>query len=311
MIIVTGGAGLIGSNIIKKLNFSGITEIILVDNLNNREKFHNLNELLITDYVDKDEFYRNIEIYNDIDVVFHLGACSDTTNWDCNYMLRNNFEYSKILYRWCQQKSVPLIYASSAAVYGSGKNGFNETPECEKPINIYAYSKLLFDQYVRHHSQTSTSQVVGLRYFNVYGLGEKHKGRMASTIFHFNNQISESGIAKLFKGTNEFSDGEQKRDFVYVEDCADINLWFYNNPKISGIYNVGTGKANTFNEIAKNIISWHKNGTISYIDFPTELMNSYQNFTQANISKLRKVGYSREFYSIGSGITDYLEKLKN
>lgn len=311
MIIVTGGAGLIGSNIIKKLNSSGFREIILVDNLNNKEKFHNLSELLIVDYVDKEEFYKKIEIYDGINVVFHLGACSDTTNWDCKYMLQNNFEYSKLLYKWCQKKSVPLIYASSASVYGNGKNGFNETSNCEKPINIYAYSKLLFDQYVRYHSKTSTSQVVGLRYFNVYGFGEKHKGRMASTIFHFNNQISEYGIAKLFKGTNKFSDGEQKRDFVYVEDCADINLWFYNNPKISGIYNVGTGKANTFNEIAKNIISWHKKGTISYIDFPTELMNSYQNFTQANIGKLRKVGYSREFYSIESGITDYLEKLRD
>ena len=311
MIVVTGGAGLIGSNVIRKLNFNGIKNIILVDNLANRKKFDNLKELQITDYVDKQEFYKNIETYHNIDVVFHLGACSDTTNWDCKYMLYNNFECSKILYKWCQKISVPFIYASSASVYGNGVNGFNETSECEKPINIYAYSKLLFDQYVRYNSTASTSQVVGLRYFNVYGLGEKHKGKMASTIFHFNNQINEYGVAKLFKGINEYCDGEQKRDFVYVEDCADINLWFYKNSKISGIFNVGTGKAETFNKIANNIISWHKKGKISYIDFPTELINSYQNFTQANIKKIKEVGYSKEFYSIEAGISDYLEKLKD
>lgn len=311
MIIVTGGAGLIGSNVIKKLNILGRKDIIVIDNLENGKKFYNLNDLQIYDYISKYEFYKKVETFSNIDIVFHLGACSDTTNWNGEYMMFNNYECSKILYNWCQKNSIPFIYASSASVYGKGTNGFDEISACEKPINIYAYSKLLFDQYVRNNSHNSTSQVVGLRYFNVFGHGEKHKGKMASSIFHFNNQINESGAAKLFKGINGYSDGEQKRDFVYVKDCADINLWFYRNSKISGIFNVGNGKAVSFNQIAKTILKWHQRGKVLYIDFPEELKNSYQNFTKANIHKLRHAGYLQEFYTIEEGIDEYLDELKS
>lgn len=309
MIIVTGGAGFIGSNVIEKLNFNNYYNIHVVDNLKKGEKFYNLSKLKFQDYHDKNDFYQRLDTFNNVEAVFHLGACSDTTNWDGQYMLKNNYECSKKLYIWCQANKIPFIYASSASVYGKGLNGFNVDEKSEDPLNIYGYSKLLFDQYIRKNNCKSNSQVVGLRYFNVYGQNEQHKGAMASTIFHFNEQIKNLDEAKLFKGNSTIPDGEQKRDFVYVKDCADLNLWFFENPQISGIFNVGTGNAESFNNVAKTIIDWHKKGKISYIDFPPNLVNYYQNFTEANILSLRKIKCPIKFLSIKNGIKNYLSIL--
>ena len=309
MIIVTGGAGMIGSNVIEKLNFNNYDDILVVDNLKKGEKFFNLSKLKFQDYQDKNDFYQNLEKFKKVKAVFHLGACSDTTNWDGQYMLQNNYECSKKLYIWCQKYKVPLIYASSAAVYGKGLKGFNESEKSEAPLNIYGYSKLLFDQYVRKNYHKSNTQVVGLRYFNVYGQNEQHKGSMASTIFHFNNQIKKYNVAKLFKGTDGILNGEQKRDFVYVKDCADLNFWFFQNRQFSGIFNVGTGNAETFNSVAKIIIKLQKKGKISYVDFPTNLKNSYQNFTKANLSSIRSLKCPIKFLSLEDGIKDYLSSL--
>ena len=309
MIIVTGGAGMIGSNLIIKLNQLGLNDIHIVDNLHNGKKFSNISDLAISDYHDKNEFYIKLNNFKNVQVVFHLGACSDTTNWDGRYLLKNNYECSKILYNWCQENKTPMIYASSASVYGKGDLGFQEKLSCEKPINLYAYSKFLFDQYVRINENKRTAQVVGLRYFNVYGPREQHKGNMASTIFHFNKQILSNEEAKVFKGNGKIKNGEHKRDFVYVEDCADLNFWFFKNPQISGIFNVGTGKAETFNEVANSIISWHKRGKINYIEFPENLLDAYQNYTQADLNSLKATNCPIKFRNIQNGIKDYLEWL--
>jgi ADP-L-glycero-D-manno-heptose 6-epimerase len=312
MIIVTGGAGFIGSNIIHTLNKQGEDDILLVDNLTNGYKMHNIADLNIADYMDKNEFIERLENPNfltQIRGVFHQGACSATTEWDGHYVMANNYEYSKRLLTWCQTKQVPFIYASSASVYGMGEKGFSVDRNCEKPINMYAYSKFQFDQYVRRILPRATSQIVGLRYFNVYGLREQHKGSMSSTPFHFNNQLLVSDEVKLFAGCDGYADGEQQRDFVYVNDVVAVNLWFLENSHQSGIYNVGTGKAETFNTMAQAVVDWHKRGKISYIPFPEHLKGAYQSFTQADISNLREAGYQIEFMNIQQGVTDYLNRL--
>lgn len=308
MIIVTGGAGMIGSNLVKKLNSIGYEKILIIDNLKSGRKFVNLVDLKFNDFCYKSDFYDNLDSFKNIEVVFHLGACSDTTNWDGQYLLKNNYECSKNLFIWCQENSIPFIYASSASVYGINNN-FKECSQNENPINMYAYSKLLFDQFVRRNIKNNHSQVVGLRYFNVYGPNEEHKKKMASTIFHFNNQVKISNEAKLFKGNDLYGNGEQSRDFVYVKDCAELNIWFFNNPQFSGIYNVGTGNSETFNSIANLIIKWHKKGKITYIDFPDNLLESYQNYTKADISSLQSIKCPIKFLSIQDGVNDYLDWL--
>ena len=320
MIIVTGGAGMIGSNIILALNKMGINNIIVVDNLKDGRKFLNISDLDFQDYIDKDEFIELVKKnydFGNIDVIFHQGACSKTTEWDGKYLMSNNYEYSKIILNWSQKNNIQFIYASSASVYGLGEDGFKEDRICEKPLNPYAFSKFFFDQYIRKIQKNNESQIVSLRYFNVYGPRENHKDKMASTIFHFYNQIKLKNQCKLFEGINGYKNGEQMRDFIYVEDCVDVNLWFMRNKSKSGIFNVGTGNTATFNSIAKTIFSWNKinnkqiEGTISYIPFPEELKGAYQNYTKAEISKLRNIGYIKKFNSIQSGINKYLNWIEN
>lgn len=313
MIIVTGGAGFIGSNIVKGLNDRGITNILVVDDLKEGTKFKNLAALEIADYLDKDDFLRKIEqndsFGQDIEGIFHEGACSTTTEWDGRYMMENNYEYSKKLLQYCLDRGVNFIYASSAAIYGSGLV-FKEERQYEKPLNVYGYSKHLFDQYVRRHTEHARSQVVGLRYFNVYGPNEDHKGSMASVAFHLNNQLKEKGIIKLFEGCDGYGNGEQRRDFIYVDDIVSVNLWFLDNPQKSGIYNVGTGRSQSFNDVAKGVLNWYQKGELEYIPFPEHLKGRYQSFTEADISALRSIGYSAPFHTVEEGVKKYLDVLR-
>lgn len=314
MIIVTGGAGFIGSNLVKSLNVLGFEDILVVDDLGDGSKFSNIADSKISDYSDKDVFIeqmiRREKFLNekDITAIFHQGACTDTTEWDGKYMMRNNYEYSKVLLHYCLEKGIPFIYASSAAVYGDG-NVFREELAFEKPLNVYGYSKFLFDQYVRRLLPLASSQIVGLRYFNVYGQREQHKEKMASVAFHLNNQLLQQGRVELFEGCDGYVNGEQRRDFVYVEDVAKVNLWFWQNPGKSGIFNLGTGKSATFNEIAHAVIKWHGYGEIEYVPFPNKLRGCYQSFTEANIDRLRAAGYRDEFKNIAVGMKEYLDWL--
>jgi len=312
MIIVTGGAGFIGSNIVEGLNKRGVTDILVVDHMTNGRKMHNLADLDIRDYMDCDDFIARIQEgheFEPVQAVFHQGACSATTEWNGQYMMRNNFEYSKYLLHWCQDHGVPFLYASSASVYGDGSRGFREDRACERPLNVYAFSKFQFDQYVRHLLPHARAQIVGLRYFNVYGPRESHKGAMASTAFHFSNQIRDTGTARLFAGADGYPDGGQQRDFVYVGDCVDVNLWFLDHPEFSGIYNCGTGRAQTFNDIAQAVIDWRGGGAIEYIPFPKHLAGSYQSFTQAELFTLRQAGCGTVFLDVREGVRRYLDHL--
>jgi ADP-L-glycero-D-manno-heptose 6-epimerase len=314
MIIVTGGAGFIGSNLIRALNKRGETNILLVDHLVNGRKMHNIADLNIADYMDKTQFLEKIEspaFLNGVRAIFHQGACSATTEWDGQYVMMNNYDYSKRLLHWCLEKNVAFIYASSASVYGNGRHGFRVDRSCEHPINMYAYSKFQFDQYVRKILPETKSPIAGFRYFNVYGPGEQHKGAMSSTAFHFNRQVIEQKKAKLFEGCDGLADGEQKRDFVYVDDVVDVNLWFLEHPGQRGIYNVGTGKAETFNTVAQAVIDWHREGSIEYIPFPEHLKGAYQSYTQADNSGLRQAGCSKIFLSVKQGVGRYLDWLNS
>lgn len=313
MIVVTGGAGFIGSNLVKGLNQQGYTDIIVIDSLKRGEKFKNLVDCEICDYLEKDDFLPKLSqkdyLGTKIEAVFHLGACSSTTEWDGQYMMKNNYEYSKTVLHYCLARHIPFLYASSASVYGGG-NVFQEDREYEKPLNVYGYSKFLFDQYVRRHLPISTSQIVGFRYFNVYGPREQHKGSMASVAFHLNRQIQETGVVKLFEGCDGYANGEQRRDFIYVDDVVAINLWFLiDHPRRSGIFNVGTGKSQTFNDIANAVVKWHGKGEIQYISFPEHLKGYYQSFTEANITALQETGYNKPFDTVESGVKKYLDWL--
>ena len=310
-IIVTGGAGMIGSNIIKGLNDGGKNNITVVDNLKNGKKFWNLTELDISDYFDKIDFLdkvQNRKGFENVEAVFHEGACSSTTEWDGQYMMENNYEYSKVLLHYCLERKVPFFYASSAATYGDS-TVYKEESENENPINIYGYSKYLFDQYVRRNETYFESQVVGFRYFNVYGPREQHKGSMASVAFHLNNQIQAGENPKLFEGSGGYGDGEQRRDFIYVSDAVNINLWMMEHPEVMGIFNIGTGKSQTFNEVAESVIKYHGKGEIEYIPFPNHLKGSYQSFTEADLTKLRATGYDGSFNTVQEGIDEYMEWL--
>ncbi len=309
MIIVTGGAGFIGSNIVKALNERGRDDILVVDNLENGVKFRNIADCTILDYQDKHDFIAGIEAGEEfsepVEAVFHEGACSSTTEWDGRYMMRNNYHYSKALLHYCLERGIAYLYASSAAVYG-GNDVFRENPEFEAPLNVYGYSKLLFDQYVRRILPRAKSQIAGFRYFNVYGSRESHKGSMASVAFHFNNQVLAEGKARLFEGTDGYGDGEQQRDFIYVGDAVDVNLWFMDNPGKSGIFNVGTGRSQTFNDVANAVVEWHGRGELEYIPFPDHLRGRYQSYTEADLSNLREVGYSGAFKTVEEGVASYL-----
>ncbi len=310
MIVVTGGAGFIGSNIVKTLNDRGRTDIIVVDNLTNGHKFVNIADCQIADYIDRHDFLQQVidKKHTEIEVIFHEGACSATTEWNGHYMMNNNYEYSKILLHHCLDYGIQYIYASSAAVYGASQK-FIEHPDYEGPLNVYGYSKLLFDQYVRRNGFDKGSQVVGLRYFNVYGPREQHKGKMSSVAYHFNNQIKDVGEIKLFNGSGGYGPGEQRRDFVYVGDIVKLNLWLHENKQVSGIFNAGTGQSQTFNEVGHAVIDYHAKGKVSYVPFPEGLKEAYQSFTEADMSAVRKAGYDQPFKTVQQGVAEYMKIL--
>ena len=314
MIIVTGCNGFIGSNLVSQLNKLGFNNIIGVDDLSKKKNLINIEHCEIEGLLDIEEFESNYLLkdksFNDVNQIFHQGACTNTMEWDAEYMLKNNFSFSQQLLDFAERNSVSFIYASSASVYGGGKK-FEEIRENENPINLYAFSKYLFDQLVRQKVKANKIQIVGLRYFNVYGPNESHKGQMASVAYHLHQQLKEGNDVKLFEGSGGFGPGEQRRDFIYVDDVVKVNLWFMNNPDVSGIFNVGTGKSQTFKEVAKAVIEWHGKGSITYIPFPKELIDSYQSFTEANVDRLRQAGYQEDFLDVQSGIKIYLDELQN
>ena len=324
--VITGAAGFIGANLVKALNDRGENNIIAVDNLEHAEKFQNLVDCDIADYMDKEDFLAKLmHGYFDgqIAAILHQGACSDTMEMDGRYMMQNNYHYSLELLNYCQNEDVPLLYASSAAVYGAGTI-FKESREFEKPLNVYGYSKFLFDQIVRHRWYKRSAQIVGLRYFNVYGEREAHKGRMASVAYHLFNQYRAEGFVKLFEGCDGYADGEQLRDFISVEDVVKANMYFLDHPSISGIYNLGTGKAQTFNDVALSTVNtlraaegktalslgaMQQQQLLRYIPFPEQLRGKYQSHTQANVSALRAVGYDQPFLDVEQGVARYINTL--
>jgi ADP-L-glycero-D-manno-heptose 6-epimerase len=321
--IVTGACGFVGSNIVKALNARGISNIVAVDNLARADKFKNIVDCEIAEYVDKNDFLEVVEsgeLGGDIDAIFHQGACSDTMETDGRYMMENNYRYSLSLLDYCVEEGVPLIYASSASVYGGGRT-FREDRSFESPLNIYGYSKFLFDQAVRARIDSVESQIAGFRYFNVYGPRESQKGRMASTAFHFFNQHRAGGKVKLFEGNDGYGNGEQSRDFVSVEDVVKVNLYFLDHPEVSGIFNLGTGRSQPFNDMAVAVVNalrkhegkaaldlsaMKSQGIIEYIPFPDALKGKYQSFTQADISLLREGGYTESFLSVEEGVAGYV-----
>ena len=322
--VVTGAAGFIGSNLVKALNQRGETNILAVDELKPADKFTNLVDCEIADYLDKDVFLKRLiegELDGVISAILHQGACTDTTESDGRYMMRNNYGYSVQLLEYCQNQDVPFIYASSAAVYGAGKV-FKEEREHEAPLNVYGYSKFLFDQMARRRLVERSAQIAGLRYFNVYGPRERHKGKMASVALHFFDEYRANGKVKLFQGSGGYTEGEQRRDFISVEDAIKVNLFFLNHPEKSGIFNVGTGTSQTFNEVAVATVNacresephlslkqMQGQSIIHYIPFPEILQGKYQNYTQADIGALRSAGYHEPFLNVQQGVARYVEHL--
>ena len=332
-VVVTGAAGFIGSNIIKGLNARGIANIIAVDDLTQGDKFLNLVDLSIADYVDAKVFYEKFAAgsYGKVEAVFHEGACSDTMEQNGQYMMDNNYRVSCDLFAACQAQGTRLLYASSAATYG-GSDTFIETPAYEHPLNVYGYSKLLFDQRLRHvlgtKFENTKNQVVGFRYFNVYGNREQHKGRMASVAFHQFNQFKEHGHVKLFGEYGGYAPGMQQRDFVYIDDVVAVNLWFYDHPAASGLFNLGTGRAQPFNDIAVSVVNTMrslenktamrsaqtveqliKQQLIQYILFPAALVGKYQCHTQADLTALRTAGCEHVFADVSQGVRAYVQQL--
>ena len=314
MIIVTGGAGFIGSNIVKGLNERGREDVLVVDDLKDGTKFLNLVDCEILDYIDKDDFIRQVQngagFGDDVDAIFHEGACSATTEWDGHFIMNNNYEYSKTLLHYCLENKAAYLYASSAAVYGGG-SVFTEEKKYESPLNVYGYSKYLFDQYVRRILPGASCQIAGFRYFNVYGPREQHKGSMASVAYHLSQQLNANENPRLFEGCDGYGNGEQRRDFIYIDDVVDVNLWFLDNPGKSGIVNLGTGRCQSFGDVASAVIGWYGRGEIEYIPFPDHLRGRYQSFTEADMSRLRELGYDRPFRTVEQGVPLYMDWLKS
>lgn len=325
MIVVTGAAGFVGSNIVRGLNRRGHTNILAVDDLTDGDKFVNLVGGQIADYMHKDDFRRGVleGFLPGVRAVFHQGACSDTTERNGHFMMDNNYRVTLELFEYCQSHKIPFIYASSAAVYGAGPV-YVEDLANERPLNVYGYSKFLFDQVVRARMKSLTAQVVGLRYFNVYGPQEQHKGRMASVAFHNMNQFLAEGHVRLFGGWDGYADGGQMRDFISVDDVVDVNLHFLDQSKVSGIFNCGTGRAQPFNDVASAVVNAMrgiqgkpalsledlvKQGMLRYIEFPEDLKGRYQSYTQADISALRRAGFTAPMRDVQTGVTEYVRAL--
>ena len=324
--IITGAAGFVGSNLVKALNDRGEHNIIAVDNLKQADKFKNLVNCEIADYLGKEDFLKKLQdgfFDGLVAVVLHQGACSDTMETDGLYMMENNYRYSLELLNYCQNEEIPFLYASSASVYGAGRV-FKESREYEAPLNVYAYSKFLFDQIVRRRWHKRSAQIVGLRYFNIYGPHEQHKGRMASVAYHFFNQYLADGKVKLFEGCDGYANGGQLRDFVSIEDVVKVNMHFLDHPNKSGIFNLGTGQAQSFNDVAVATINTlrtaggkpalslaelQQQGLISYIPFPEKLRGKYQSYTQADTGALLGSGYIEPFLNVEQGVARYVEQM--
>jgi ADP-L-glycero-D-manno-heptose 6-epimerase len=324
-VVVTGAAGMIGANLLRGLNAIGVDDILAVDDLSDGQKYVNLAGAAISDYFDRRDFYGRFERgeLGKIDAVFHEGACSDTMEHDGRLMLDLNYRSSKTLLDACQAQRVRLLYASSAAVYG-GAASFREEPEFERPLNVYGYSKLLFDNVVRRMLPAATAQVAGFRYFNVYGPHEQHKGRMASVAFHHFNQFRADGRVRLFGAYGGYRAGAQARDFVFVDDVVAVNLWFFEHPEANGIFNLGSGRAQPFNDVAVAVVNAVRGergeaalalaemvagGQLEYIDFPPALVGKYQCFTEADLGRLRGVGCGHAFADVAGGVGRYAAAL--
>jgi len=313
MIIVTGGAGFIGSALIAELNRRQIGDIIVVDQLGSDQKWKNLLSLSFADYIEKDDFLDMViedKLDIPVDVVFHLGACSDTTETNASYLVKNNYEFSKFLAQWAADTDVRFIYASSAATYGDGSAGFSDDEEkmgILKPLNMYGYSKHIFDLWARRTGLLN--KIAGLKYFNVFGPNEYHKGNMMSFVFKAFDQIKATGKVRLFKSyKQEYTDGEQVRDFLYVKNAVDMTLFFYDNPHINGIFNIGTGETSTWNDLVVAVfVALGKKPDIEYIEMPASIRNQYQYFTQADLSKLRRAGYSKPVTPLEDAVRDYIQ----
>ncbi|MFA5521659.1 MAG: ADP-glyceromanno-heptose 6-epimerase [Castellaniella sp.] len=327
MIVITGAAGFIGSNLIAGLNRAGHSDILAVDDLSDGDKFINLARGRIADYLHKDEFRARLArgAFGRLEAVLHQGACSDTTERDGHFMMDNNYRVTREVFDYCQAQAVPLLYASSAAVYGAGPE-YVETPGCEAPLNVYGYSKLLFDQVLRRRLPDLRAPVVGLRYFNVYGPNEQHKGRMASVAWHNMCQFRAQGHVRLFGAWDGWGDGEQSRDFIHVDDVVDVNLFFLGRPDVSGIFNCGTGRAQPFNDVASGVVNAMRaragepalsreamvaRGLLRYMDFPDDLKGRYQSHTRADLAGLRNAGYSAAFRDVQTGVSEYVDTLYN
>ena len=325
MIVVTGAAGFIGSNLVRGLNRRGYTDILAVDDLTEGDKFRNLVGSSIADYMHKDDFRERVRKGElpKIEAVLHQGACSDTTERNGHYMLDNNYRVTLELFEFCQAQRVPFVYASSAAVYGAGPN-YVEDPANEAPLNVYGYSKYLFDQVLRRRMRELAAPVVGLRYFNVYGPQEQHKGRMASVAFHNFNEFMQGGHVRLFGGWDGYGDGGQMRDFVHVDDVCEVNLHFIDHPEVSGIFNCGSGRAQPFNDVASTVVNSIRRsrgeaeltleeqveqGLLRYIAFPDDLKGRYQSHTEADLTQLRAAGYEKPFRNVQTGVSEYVETL--
>lgn len=312
MVLVTGSAGFIGSAIVWGLNEAGIEDIILSDKLHKKDKWKNIVKRDIYDWVDRDELFEYLEEKDEkLEAIIHMGACSATTEKDGDFLMKNNFEYTKKLWEYSVKKNIKFIYASSAATYGSGEKGYDDKKDIKGllPLNKYGYSKHLFDLWAKKQ-KSQPKKWLGLKFFNVYGPNEYHKNRMASVIYHTFNKVNETGGMQLFKSHKKgYENGEQLRDFVYIKDIVDVIVFFIQNETKSGIINLGTGKARSFNDLAKaTMVAMGKEPKIEYIDMPLDIRNKYQYFTEAKMEKLREFGYKKEFYSLEEGITDYVKK---
>ena len=311
MIIVTGGAGFIGSCVVRSLNEAGRSDIVIVDNISETDKWMNMRNKKYIKYVHKSRFLEELPTYENVEAIVHMGAQSSTTERDFDYLWENNFEYTKALWNYCAEKHISFIYASSAATYGDGSLGFNDRMDIDKllPLNGYGYSKQLFDMWVKHQAKSFPAQYCGLRFFNVYGPNEYFKGSMASMVFHGFNQIKETGKVKLFKSCNpNYADGGQLRDFVYVKDICKVIMWLLVNKHVSGLFNVGTGRAQSFAELAE--ATFHAldlEPNIEYIDMPEKLRGKYQYYTKAEMSKLYDAGYPYHFADVENGVRDYVQ----